>query len=141
MLGPGARTIRCAAASLCVLLLPVVAGAQALTVEQTAQEIARQHNANAKGLIDGTTVSTSAEAQGVNVIITYVIRVQKQLPDDMREEFRKSIGTELVRGACKSNADNEAFKRGLYYTFIYRNTDDELLSKLVVSKETCSKLK
>lgn len=129
------------ALGLCVLLMPVVARAQALTVEQTAQEIARQHNANAKALIDDTTVSTSAEADGVNVIITYVIRVQQQLPEQMRAEYRKGLEAELLRGACKGNADNEAFKRGLYYTFVYRNTDDQLVSKLVVSKKTCSKLK
>ena len=75
------------------------------------------------------------------MIVTYVIRVQQQLPEQMRDEFRKEIATELMREACKRNADNEAFKRGLYYTFVYRNTEDELLSKLVVSKETCSKLK
>ena len=54
------QTIRAVALGLCVLLMPVVARAQALTLEQTAQEIARQHNANAKALIDDTTVSTSA---------------------------------------------------------------------------------
>ena len=124
-----------------VLLMPVVARAQPLTLEQTAQEIARQHNANAKALIDDTTVSTSATAEGKNVIVTYVIRIKQQLPKDKRDEFRKGIATELMRGVCKSNADKDAFKQGLYYTLVYRSTEDELLSKLVVSKDTCSKLK
>jgi hypothetical protein len=135
------QTVRLAAPGLAALLMSVLAGAQPLTLEQTAQEIARQHNANAKALIDDTTVSTSATAEGVNVIVTYVLRIRQQLPEDKREEFRKSIATELMRGVCKSNADKEAFKQGLYYTLVYRNTEDELLSKLVVSRETCSKLK
>ena len=136
-----AETIRFAVLALCVLLMTMVAGAQPLTLEQTAQEIARQHNANAKALIDDTTVSTSATADGKNVIVTYVIRIKQQLPKDKRDEFRKGIATEVMRGVCKSNADKDAFKQGLYYTLVYRSTEDELLSKLVVSKETCSKLK
>ena len=135
------QTVRCAALALCLVSMPVVARAQALTLEQTAQEIARQHNANAKSLIDDTTVSTSATAEGANVIVTYVLRIRQQLPEDKRDEFRKGIAAELMRGLCKSNADKDAFKQGLYYTLVYRNTEDELLSKLVVSKETCSKLK
>ena len=135
-----AETIRFAALALCLLSMPVMARAQPLTLEQTAQEIARQHNANAKALIDDTTVSTSATAEGVNVIVTYVLRIRQQLPEDKRDEFRKGIATELMRGICRSNADKEAFKQGLYYTLVYRNTEDELLSKLVVSRETCSKL-
>jgi hypothetical protein len=135
------QTVRLAALALCVLMTPSVARAQPLTLEQTAQEIARQHNANAKALIDDTTVSTSATAEGKNVIVTYVIRIKQQLPKDKRDEFRKGIATELMRGVCKSNADKDAFKQGLYYTLVYRSTEDELLSKLVVSKDTCSKLK
>ena len=136
-----AGTIRFATLALSVLLMTMVARAQPLTLEQTAQEIARQHNANAKALIDDTTVSTSATAEGKNVIVTYVIRIKQQLPKDKRDEFRKGIATELMRGVCKSNADKDAFKQGLYYTLVYRSTEDELLSKLVVSKDTCSKLK
>ncbi len=136
-----AEPIRFAALALCVLLMTMVARAQPLTLEQTAQEIARQHNANAKALIDETTVSTSATAEGKNVIVTYVLRIKQQLPKDKRDEFRKGIATELMRGVCKSNADKDAFKQGLYYTLVYRSTEDELLSKLVVSKDTCSKLK
>jgi len=135
------QTIRRITVGLSALVMTTMAGAQALTLEQTAQEIARQHNANAKALIDDTTVSTSAKAAGANVIVTNVIRIRKQLPDEMRDEFRKSVGTELMRGVCNGNAGNEAFDRGLYYTLIYLSTDDELLAKLVVSKETCSKLK
>jgi hypothetical protein len=135
------QTMRLAALALSVLLTSVAAGAQALTLEQTAQEIARQHNVNAKTLVDDTTVSTSAKADGANVIVTNVIRIRKQLPEEMREEFRKSVGAELMRGVCKGNVGTEAFKRGLYYTLIYVSTDDELLAKLIVSQETCSKLK
>jgi len=40
----------------------------------------------------------------------------------MRDQFRTSSG-------------------GLYYTFVYRNTDDELISQVMVSKDTCSTLK
>jgi len=141
VLSARSQTVRLAALALCVLLMPVVSLAQPLTLEQTAQEIARQHNANAKALIDDTTVSTSATADGKNVIVTYVIRIKQQLPKDKRDEFRKGIATEVMRGVCKSNADKDAFKQGLYYTLVYRSTEDELLSKLVVSKETCSKLK
>jgi hypothetical protein len=135
------QALRFAALGLHVLLMPAVGRAQPLTLEQTAQELARQHNANAKALIDDTTVATSAKADGVNVVVTYVLRIRQQLPEDKREEFRTGIATELMRGVCKSNAGSEPFKRGLYYTLVYRSTEDELLSKLVVSRDTCSKLK
>jgi len=48
--------------------------------------------------------------------------IQKRLPEQMRDQFRTSSG-------------------GLYYTFVYRNTDDELISQVMVSKDTCSTLK
>ncbi len=143
MTGASARAqrVRSVVLGLGVLLLTAVPHAQPLTLEQTAQEIARQHNANATSLIDDTTVSTSAKAEGVNVVVTYVIRIRQQLPENKRDEFRKGMATELMRGVCTSNANNEAFKRGLYYTLVYRSTEDELLSKLTVSKDTCRKLK
>lgn len=52
-------------------------GAQIKQIEEIAQSIASQHNANSKALLDEMTVSTRAIAIGRNVRFEYVLRVKK----------------------------------------------------------------
>jgi hypothetical protein len=136
---PGARRHRRPSlllpAALLSLLMPVV-NAQ-YTVESVAEEIARKHNAAAPTMLDRMTISTSAKAEGKNVILAYVLRVRKGLSAVELEAFKTGLDETVVAPACKLNADNDAFKLGLYYTFIYSNTYAEQLAKLVVSKATC----
>ena len=119
-------------ASLC---MPTVSAQH--TVESVAVEIAHRHNENAAKMIDGMTVWTSARADGKNVVLIYVLRVRKGLPSAEREAFLAGLDKEVVAPACKMNANNEAFRLGLFYTFVYRNTYAEQLAELVVSKSTC----
>ena len=113
------------------------ASAEQDTVESVALEIARQHNQSASAMLDEMTLSTSARAIGKNVVLTYVIRVQRGLSEQNLAEFKTELEREIVPAACKENADNEAFKKGLFYTFVYRNTYDEELAEVIVNRDVC----
>ena len=115
--------------------------AQGQTVEQVAQAVATQHNANAKSFLDQMTAATSAKAIGKNVRLEYVLRVKKGLSSAKLREFSEETQREVVPGACRMNANNEAFKRGLYYTFVYMNTYGEKLAEFRVDKAVCGNLK
>lgn len=117
--------------------------AQSLTTEQIkqieeiAQAIASQHNANSEALLDGMTVSTRAVAISRNVRIECVLRVKKGLSPAELREFSDELRREILPKACQQNANNPAFDRGLYYTFTYINTYGEKLAEFDVDKETC----
>ncbi|TSA52856.1 MAG: hypothetical protein D4R40_01625 [Nitrosomonadaceae bacterium] len=130
---------RCLRLSIGFLLVavPPFVFAQQHTVESVAAEIARQHNTNAKALLDEMTASTSARAIGKNVIFEYVLRVKQGLPPSKLTEFQAETYKEVVPRACQVNVQNEAFKKGLYYTLIYRSTYGEKLAEFVVNKATC----
>ena len=129
-------SIAVAAAGTVAILCP--ATAQPQTVEQVAQTIVAQHNANAKALLDDMTVSTSAKAVGKNVRLKYVLRVKKGLPSAKLREFADETRREIEPRACHVNSNNEAFKRGLYYTFTYVNTYDEKLAEFNIDKAICA---
>ena len=116
---------------------------QALTTEQIrqieeiAQAVASQHNANSKYLVDDMTVSSRAIAVKRNVRFENVLRVKKGLPSDKLKEFADETKREILPKACKVNANNPAFSRGLYYTFVYYNTYGEKLAEFDVDEATC----
>ena len=110
---------------------------QGQTVEQVAQTIAAQHNANAKTMLDDMTVATSAKAQGKTVVFENVLRVRQGLPPAKLREFEQETRREVVPRACQVNQGNEGFKRGLTYTFVYKNTYGEKLAEFVVDKAAC----
>lgn len=120
-----------------------VAVAQSLTlaqikqIEEIAQNIARQHNENAKAMIDDMTVSTHAVAVARNVRIENVLRVKKGLPLAKLKEFADETQHEIVSRSCLANRKNPAFDRGLTYTFVYTNTYGEKLAEFVVDKAAC----
>lgn len=119
--------------------------AQALTkkqiqqIEEIAQTIASQHNANSQALLDNMTVSSQAVAVSRNVRFTNVLRVRKGLTHAELKEFRNELIREILPQACQQNANNPAFERGLYYTFIYKNTYGEKLAEFNVDKKTCNR--
>ena len=111
--------------------------AQIKQIEQIAQKIAAQHNANASAMIDDTTTSSTARAVGRNVRIENILRVKKGLPPAKLKEFSDATQGEVVPQACAVNAKNPAFDRGLTYTFIYTNTYGEKLAEFTVDKAAC----
>ena len=113
--------------------------AQIKQIEEIAKAIAAQHNENSEALLfsDDMTVSTHAVAISRNVQITNVLRVKKGLSTSELKQFSDELRREILPNACVQNANNPAFDRGLFYTFIYKNTYGEKLAEIVVSKETC----
>ncbi len=107
------------------------------TIESVAADIARQHNADANSILDDMTVSTSAKAVGKNVVIEYVLKVEKGLPASVLAEYKSDLMKEIIPPSCALNAQNEAFEKGLQYTFVYRNTHGETLAEFVVNRAVC----
>jgi len=108
--------------------------AQIKQIEEIAQTIASQHNANSKAMLDDMTVSSRAVAIGRNVRFEFVLRVKKGLPPAKLKEFSDGTRGEIVPKSCAANANNPAFDRGLYYTFAYVNIRQFDLSLAVPSK-------
>ena len=111
--------------------------AQIKQIEEIAQSIATQHNANAKAMLDDMTASSRAVAIGRNVRIEYVLRVKKGLPPAKLKEFSDETQREVVPKSCAVNAKNPAFGRGLTYTFAYTNTYGEKLAEFTVDPAVC----
>ena len=108
-------------------------------IEEIAQTIATQHNANSQALLDDMTVSSQAVAVSRNVRFTNVLRVRKGLTHDEKKQFKNELIKEILPQACQQNVNNPAFDRGLYYTFIYKNTYGEKLAEFNVDKKTCTR--
>ncbi len=115
--------------------------AQIKQIEEVAQTIVAQHNADAKSMLDDMTVSTRATGVGRNVRIEYVLRVKKGLPAAKLKEFSDETQREIVPKACAANANNLAFSRGLTYTFAYANTYGERLAEFTVDLALCRSLR
>lgn len=126
-----------------VVLLIVCQNAQALTaaqikqIEGIAQNIASQHNANYKALLDEMTASTRAVAIGRNVRFEYVLRIKKNIPPANLKIWADATRSDVISKACQVNSNNPAFDRGLYYTIAYSNTYGEKLTEFIVDKATC----
>lgn len=114
--------------------------AQIKQIEDIAQNIAAQSNANKQAMLDEMTVSFSAVAVGRNVRFENVIRVKKGLPPKIIKEWLDATRAEIVPKTCAQNAKNPAFDRGLSYTFAYSNTYGEKLGDVFVDKATCKSL-
>jgi hypothetical protein len=106
-------------------------------IEEIAQNIAAQHNTNAKAMVDDMTVSSTATVVGRNIRLEFVLRVKKGLPPAKLKEFSDEIQREIVPKSCAVNAKNPAFDRGLTYTFSYKNTYGEKLAEFTVDQAVC----
>lgn len=115
--------------------------AQIKQIEEIAQTIATQHNANAKAMVDDMTASSRAVAVGRNVRFENVLRVKKGLPPAKLKEFSDETRREIVPNACAANASNPAFDRGLTYTYAYVNTHREKLAEFTVDQQLCRSLR
>ena len=111
--------------------------AQIKQIEEIAQSIATQHNANAKAMLDDMTVSSHAVSIGRNVRFENVLRVKKGLPQAKLKEFSEETQREVVPKSCAVNVKNPAFDRGLTYTFAYANTYGEKLAEFTVDPAVC----
>ncbi|MBK7051883.1 MAG: hypothetical protein IPH54_14710 [Rhodoferax sp.] len=89
--------------------------AQIKQIEEIAQSIATQHNANAKTMLDDMTVSSRAISIGRNVRLENVLRVKKGLPPAKLKEFAEE--TQRGRQSHVQSMPKSAFDRGLTYTF------------------------
>lgn len=112
--------------------------AQIKQIEEIAQNIAAQSNANKEAMLDAMTASFHAVASGRNVRFERVLRVQRGLPPSKIKEWYQSTQDELVPQVCAKNANNAAFVRGLSYTFVYTSTSGERLGAFLIDKLTCS---
>ena len=115
-----------------------LSNAQIRQIEEIAQNIARQHNANSQSLLNNMTASSRAVAVGRNVQFENVLRVRKGLPPSKISEFATEMYNDVVPKSCSVNANNPAFDRGLSYTFTYTNTYGERLAEFTVDKQTCA---
>jgi hypothetical protein len=119
---------------------PNLTSAQIKQIEEIAQAIAAQSNANRHTMLDEMTVSFHAVAIGRNVRFENVIRTKKGLPPQKIKEWLAATSAEIVPKSCSQNAKNPAFDRGLSYTFAYSNAYGEKLGEVLVDKPTCKAL-
>lgn len=115
----------------------MLSSAQIKQIEDIAKSIAAQSNENRQAMLDDMTVSFNAVAIDRNVRFENVIRVKKGLPPDKIKQWLDATRSEILPKACAQNANNQAFDRGLSYTFAYSNTYGEKLGAVFVDKNTC----
>lgn len=108
-------------------------------IETIASQIAKEHNDNAKTMIDSMTLSTSAKADRSNVIITNVLRIKKGLSKQELEQYQAGLYDELVPIICQQNIENKHLDKGLSYTAIYYNNYKEKLAEIMIDKSNCVK--
>jgi c-di-AMP phosphodiesterase-like protein len=118
-----------------------LSNAQIKQIEDIAQTIASQHNANSKSMLDEMTVSSIAIAKGRNVRFENILRVKKGLPASKLKEFSDETQQDIVPKTCAINGNNLGFDRGLSYTFSYFNTYGEKLIEFNVDRAICNRRK
>jgi hypothetical protein len=106
-----------------------------VSIEEVAADVARLSNQNSRRMLDDSVLAMSARAEGRNVVFEYIVE------DAVRpEEYKKNLRTLTIRSSCLVNQDNEAFRRGLFYTFVYRNSSGRELVQFEVNAAICSGL-
>ncbi len=108
-----------------------------LNLDDIARQIAQQHNANASRVTDEFTISSSATSVGKNVIFNYTLAIRPDTPKNKIDQFVSEWKAEMVPQTCQANANSEAFKQGLYYTFIYFDRNRNKITEYSVSRDTC----
>lgn len=112
------------------ILLPHLA--QGVSIEDAAAEVARQSNLKPAAMVDDEIVGFRARSEGKSVIFEYVVA-----PPASVAQFRRNVEQAVVRLACLENEENEAFRRGLFYTFVYRTKDGGEIATFSVKSATC----
>jgi hypothetical protein len=114
--------------------------AQINQLNDIARKIADQYNSTSYKHLDSRLLSTKAVAIGYNVQFEYVLFVKKGTRQNILEEASNEIRRSVILGACDENSRNEAFNRGLYYTFKYTGSNGEKIANFNVNKTLCTGL-
>ena len=111
-----------------------------LTVEEAANLIAREHNKKYRGVSDGFTIASSASSVGKNVIFTNVWAIRAGTTQEQIENFVLEWQSEMIPEVCRANKSDYAFNSGLYYTFVYKNSQGANIAEYTVDKAWCKKI-
>jgi hypothetical protein len=106
--------------------------AQGVSIEDAAAEVVRRSNQKPAAMVDDEIVGFRARSEGTNVIFEYVVAPRASVA-----QYRRNVEQVVVRLACLENEQNEAFRRGLFYTFVYRTKDGGELATFSVKSATC----
>lgn len=125
-----------------VFLISTTSGFAAnLNLEQLAKQIAEQFNANPPKADDGFTSTLVAKSAGKNVIYSYVWNYRLDTPKSKIDQLVSEWKAEMIPQVCQNHARDEAFKQGLYYTFIYFDKSNKKVTEYSVSRDTCANLR
>ena len=108
------------------------------SLEWIASEISKQHNNNSEKMKDDITISSTAQAVGKSVTLINIIRTGANKSKQWLDERRVTVYKDTLPKVCKANANNPAFKDGLFYTFLYISDSGQLLAEFIINKEVCS---
>ncbi|MDR3212445.1 MAG: hypothetical protein LBT71_00785 [Azoarcus sp.] len=89
-------------------------------------------------MLDQGIISVNATAVGRNVRSEYIIPVR--MPPNAIKEWLDETKAEIIPKICALNKNNNAFNRGLSYTYAYSNVYGEKLGEVFVDKATCRNL-
>jgi hypothetical protein len=112
-----------------------------LNLEQLAKQIAEQFNANPPKADDGFTSTLTAKSVGKNVIYSYLWNYRLDTPKSKIDQLVSEWKAEMIPQVCQNHAKDEAFKQGLYYTFIYFDKSNKKVTEYSVSRDTCTNLR
>lgn len=109
-----------------------------LNLEQLAKQIAEQFNANPPKADDGFTSTLTAKSVGKNVIYSYVWHYRLDTPKYKVDQLVSGWKAEMIPKVCQNHVKDEAFKQGLYYTFVYFDLNQNKVTEYSVSRDTCA---
>lgn len=112
-----------------------------LGLEQIASEIANQVNANPPKSNDGFTTVLQTRAVGKNVIFSNVWNYRLDTPKYKVDQLVSEWKADMIPKVCQNHVQDEAFKQGLYYTFIYFDLNQNKVTEYSVSRDTCASLR
>ena len=121
--------------------LPTEAFSANLTLEQLASQIAEQFNVSPPKANDKFTTALRATSEGKNVIYSFVWNFRLDTPKIKVDQLVSEWKAEMIPQVCQNHLKDEAFKQGLYYTFIYLDTAKNIVTKYIVSRETCANIR
>ena len=110
-----------------------------LNLDEAAKQIVQQYNVNASRMTDNFTISSSATSIGKNVIFSYILAVRPSTQKNRINQFVSEWKADMIPKVCQVNANDEAFRQGLYYTFAYFDGSQNKITQFSVNRDTCMK--
>lgn len=110
-----------------------------LNLDEAAKQIVQQYNVNASRMTDNFTISSSATSIGKNVIFSYILAVRPSTQKNRINQFVSEWKADMIPKVCQVNANDEAFRQGLYYTFAYFDRSQNKITQFSVNRDTCMK--